>query len=59
LWWVFFWDRVLWSICPGWLQISILLIFVSWVARITGISYRCLTKAFLKIFSFQSHVFRD
>jgi hypothetical protein len=34
----FFQDRVLWSICLGWLQIAILLISASWVARITGMS---------------------
>jgi hypothetical protein len=33
LWWVF-WDRVLPTICPGWLQTSILLISASWVARL-------------------------
>jgi hypothetical protein len=36
-WWViFFWDKVLWSICPGCIQTLILLISASWVARITG-----------------------
>jgi hypothetical protein len=38
LWWVFG-DRVTWTICPGWLQIVILLISPSWVARITGLSH--------------------
>jgi hypothetical protein len=32
-----FWDRVLRTICPGWLQIVILMISASWVAR----DYRC------------------
>jgi hypothetical protein len=36
----FFWDRVSWIICPGWLQTMILLISASWVARITGESHR-------------------
>jgi hypothetical protein len=35
----FFQDRVLWSICWGWLRIAILLISASWVARITGMSH--------------------
>jgi hypothetical protein len=34
----FFWDRVLRTICLGWLWTVILLIFASWVARITGTS---------------------
>jgi hypothetical protein len=39
LWWFFFffWDRVSWTICPDWLQTTILLISVSWVARITDV----------------------
>jgi hypothetical protein len=37
-----FWDRVSWTICPCWLQTTILLISVSWVARITGVSHWCL-----------------
>jgi hypothetical protein len=40
LWWDFFWDRVLQTICPDWLWTSILLISASWVARITGVSHR-------------------
>jgi hypothetical protein len=35
----FFWGRISWTICPGWLQTAILLISVSWVARITGVSH--------------------
>jgi hypothetical protein len=35
----FFWDRVSKTICPGWLWTEILLISVSWIARITSISY--------------------
>jgi hypothetical protein len=31
----YFWDRVLRTICPGWLRTLILLISASWVARIT------------------------
>jgi hypothetical protein len=37
----FFWDRVLWTICLGWLWNLILLISVSWVARITGVCHWC------------------
>jgi hypothetical protein len=36
----FFWDRVSWTICLGWLRTMILLISASWVARITGMSHR-------------------
>jgi hypothetical protein len=36
----FFQDRVLWTICQGWLQTMILLISASWVARITGGSHQ-------------------
>jgi hypothetical protein len=36
----FFRDRVLWTICLGWLQTAILLISASWVARITGVSHQ-------------------
>jgi hypothetical protein len=32
------WDRVSWAICLGWLWTTILLISVSWVARIIGVS---------------------
>jgi hypothetical protein len=38
LWWVFN-DRVLRTICPGWLRTTILLISASWVARITAVSH--------------------
>jgi hypothetical protein len=41
----FFWDRVSWTICPGWLQTTSLLISASWVARITGTSQWCLASA--------------
>jgi hypothetical protein len=34
----FFRDRVLITICLGWLQAAILLISASWIARITGMS---------------------
>jgi hypothetical protein len=37
----FFWDRVSWSICQGWLQTETLLISASWVARLIGVSHRC------------------
>jgi hypothetical protein len=37
-----FWDRVLRTICPYWLQTSILLTSASWVVRITGVSHWCL-----------------
>jgi hypothetical protein len=39
--WRVFWDRGLWTMCPGWLQTSILLISASWVARLTGVSHQC------------------
>jgi hypothetical protein len=39
----FFEIRVLRVISPGWLQIVTLLISASWVARIIGMSHRCLT----------------
>jgi hypothetical protein len=35
-------DRVSRTICLGWLQTKILLIFAFWVARITGVSHRSL-----------------
>jgi hypothetical protein len=35
----FFWDRVLQTICPGWLWTIIFLISASWVARIIGVSH--------------------
>jgi hypothetical protein len=39
LWWVF-WDKVLRAICLGWLWTVILMISVSWVTRITGMSHQ-------------------
>jgi hypothetical protein len=42
----FFQDRVLQTICPGWLPTVILLIFAFWVARITGVSHWCLALTF-------------
>jgi hypothetical protein len=36
----FFWDRVLWTICPGWLRTTIFLISASWVAGITGVNHQ-------------------
>jgi hypothetical protein len=38
----YFWDRVSQTICLGWLWTAILLISAYWVARITGVSHRCL-----------------
>jgi hypothetical protein len=35
----FFWHRLLRTICLGWLRTAILLIYVSWVTRITGMSH--------------------
>jgi hypothetical protein len=35
-----FWDRVLQTICLGWLWTVILLISTSWVARIIGVSHQ-------------------
>jgi hypothetical protein len=37
-----FWDRVSWTVSPGWLQTEIFLISASWVTRITGMSHWCL-----------------
>jgi hypothetical protein len=37
---VFLRDRVLWTICLGWLQTLILLISVSWVVMIAGVSHQ-------------------
>jgi hypothetical protein len=41
-----FQDRVLWTICLGWLQTPILLISASSVVRITGMSHQCLASLF-------------
>jgi hypothetical protein len=38
----YFWHRVSWSICPGWLWTEVFLISASWIARITGLSHLCL-----------------
>jgi hypothetical protein len=40
-----FWDRASQTICPGWFRTVILLIFASWVARMTGVSHWCLEAA--------------
>jgi hypothetical protein len=40
-----FWDRVLPTTCLCWLPITIL-IFASWVARITGMSHQQLAQRF-------------
>jgi hypothetical protein len=37
----YFRDRVLQTICPGWIWTMILMISASWVARITGVSLQC------------------
>jgi hypothetical protein len=37
----FFRDRFSQTVCPGWLQISILLMSASWVARIMSVSHQC------------------
>jgi hypothetical protein len=37
----FFQDRVLWTICQGWLWTTVFLISASWVARIAGMSHQC------------------
>jgi hypothetical protein len=42
----FFRGRVLQNVCLGWLWTSSLLISVSWVARITGISHWCPASSF-------------
>jgi hypothetical protein len=41
----FFWDRVLRTICLGWLWSTVLLISASWVAKITGVSHCCLAQS--------------
>jgi hypothetical protein len=38
----FVWQRVLQTVCPGWLWIMIFLISASWVVRITGVNHQCL-----------------
>jgi hypothetical protein len=43
-----FQDRVLWTICPVWLQTEILLISASWVARIIGVSHQHLTHTLIR-----------
>jgi hypothetical protein len=45
----FFQDRVSRTICPGWPPTSILLISVSWVASITGMSHWYPAQLFLII----------
>jgi hypothetical protein len=46
----FFWGRVSWTVCPGWLRTVILLISASWVARITGMSHlTCVLNSFMWI----------
>jgi hypothetical protein len=55
LWWVFFQDRVSTTICLGWLPTTILLISISWVARIIGVSHWCLAKALCDLSEFLSH----
>jgi hypothetical protein len=42
-----FWDKVLWTICLGWLWTMIFLISASWVARITGVSHQHLANILL------------
>jgi hypothetical protein len=37
----YFWDRVLQTICLGWLQMAFLLISASWVSSIIGVSHWC------------------
>jgi hypothetical protein len=37
----YFWDRISWNICLGWLWTFILLISASWGARITGVRHWC------------------
>jgi hypothetical protein len=44
-----FWDRVSWTICPGWLWTLILLIPAYWVARFTSVSHRWLASSHLLI----------
>jgi hypothetical protein len=39
--WRVFQNKVSWTICLGWLQTVMLLIYVSWIARITGVSHQC------------------
>jgi hypothetical protein len=44
-----FGDSVSQTICLGWLQTAILLMFASWVARITGMSHQCLVGIFFLV----------
>jgi hypothetical protein len=44
-----FWDRVSWTICPRWLQTTILLISASWVASITDVSHQHLVQNTLNL----------
>jgi hypothetical protein len=48
----FFWNRVPWIICLGWLQIVILLISASWVNKITGMNHQHPTEIFIYLFNF-------
>jgi hypothetical protein len=36
----FFWGRILWTVCIGWLCTLILLISIFWIARIIGVNHR-------------------
>jgi hypothetical protein len=45
--WVFFQDRVSQTLCLGWLQMTVLLISASQVARIAGVSHWHLALFFL------------
>jgi hypothetical protein len=46
----FFWDRILPTICRGWLRTAIFLISASWGVRITGVSHQHLAKMLLFFF---------
>jgi hypothetical protein len=47
----YFWDRVSWAICPGWLRTMILLTSASWVVRIAGVSHQHPARGTLSSFS--------
>jgi hypothetical protein len=48
----YFRDRVLQTICPGWLQTAILLISTSWVAGITGMTLELYRSPFFRLNGF-------
>jgi hypothetical protein len=51
-----FWDRILWTICPGWLRTMILLTSASWVA---GLQTWATGTQLLFLFLFEECIFRS